>query len=84
MSVLSDLPIGRLARVLSVAGTDGVGVRLLEMGLIPGVEIRLLGTAPLGDPLEFELRGYRLSLRRSEAARVEVQVDAAQAEEATG
>ena len=84
MSLLSELSIGRTARVVSVAGADGVGVRLLEMGLIPGVEIRMLGAAPLGDPLEFELRGYRLSLRRSEAARVEVKTDAAQAEEATG
>ncbi len=84
MPLLSELLIGQRARVVNVAGADGVGVRLLEMGLIPGVEIRLLGAAPLGDPLEFELRGYRLSLRRSEAARVEVQMDAAQAEEATG
>lgn len=75
MSLLSDLPIGGRAKVIGVAGTDSVGVRLLEMGLIPGVEVRLLGTAPLGDPLEFELRGYRLSLRRSEAARVEVEGD---------
>jgi ferrous iron transport protein A len=74
MALLSELPIGGQARVLDVSGSDGVGVRLLEMGLIPGVEIRLLGTAPLGDPLEFELRGYRLSLRRSEAARVKVEV----------
>jgi ferrous iron transport protein A len=75
MSLLSDLPIGGRAKVVGVSGTDGVGVRLLEMGLIPGVEVRLLGTAPLGDPMEFELRGYRLSLRRSEASRVEVQAE---------
>lgn len=74
MALLSELPVGGQARVLDVSGSDGVGVRLLEMGLIPGVEVRLLGTAPLGDPLEFELRGYRLSLRRSEAARVKVDV----------
>jgi ferrous iron transport protein A len=74
MPLLSDLPMGGRARVVAVASTDGVGVRLLEMGLIPGVEVHLLGSAPLGDPLEFELRGYRLSLRRTEAARVEVEV----------
>jgi Fe2+ transport system protein FeoA len=43
------------------------------MGLTPGTRVRLLGTAPLGDPLELELRGYRLSVRKSEAARVELQ-----------
>jgi ferrous iron transport protein A len=78
MLLLSDLPIGGRAKVINVSSTDGVGVRLLEMGLIPGVEVQLLGAAPLGDPLEFELRGYRLSLRKAEAARVEVQPLAAQ------
>jgi ferrous iron transport protein A len=52
---------------------DEIGVRLLEMGLTPGVEVVVIGTAPLGDPLEIELRGYRLSLRKCEAARVDVE-----------
>jgi Fe2+ transport system protein FeoA len=47
---------------------------MLEMGLTPGTEIEILGTAPMGDPLEVLLRGYRLSLRRSEADLVEVDV----------
>jgi len=42
------------------------------MGLTPGAEIELIGTAPLGDPLEFQVRGYRLSLRKNQAARVKV------------
>ena len=46
--------------------------RLLEMGLLEGEEIEVLGFAPLGDPMEIRLRDYRLSLRRSEAARVTV------------
>ena len=56
----------------SITGTDDVSLRLLEMGLTPGAEVAVVGTAPLGDPIELELRGYRLSLRRSEAARVEL------------
>jgi ferrous iron transport protein A len=67
---LAEVAVGGRARVVRVEGTDDVGVRLLEMGLTPGVEVRLLGLAPLGDPLEFEVRGYRLSVRKSEAARV--------------
>jgi ferrous iron transport protein A len=67
---LSDLTIGQRAQIETVEGNDGVSVRLLEMGLVPGIEIALVGTAPLGDPLELEVRGYRLSVRRSEAARV--------------
>ena len=60
------------AASLRVVGADEVSRRLLEMGVTPGVEIRRLGAAPLGDPLEFELRGYRLSLRKSEAQHVEL------------
>jgi ferrous iron transport protein A len=67
---LCDLAIGQRAQIATVEGNDGVSVRLLEMGLVPGIEIALIGTAPLGDPLELEVRGYRLSVRRSEAARV--------------
>ena len=46
--------------------------RLLEMGLLEGEEIEVLGFAPLGDPMEILVRDYRLSLRRSEAARIQV------------
>lgn len=70
MNRLTQLAVGGRARVVRVEGIDEIGVRLLEMGLTPGVEVRLLGTAPLGDPMEFEVRGYRLSIRRSEAERV--------------
>lgn len=72
MISLADLRVGARGRVASLEGVDDVGQRLLEMGLTPGVEFVVLGTAPLGDPLEVEIRGYRLSLRKSEARRVEV------------
>lgn len=72
MSRLADLPVGARARVVQVAGGGEVSFRLLEMGLIPGIEVVLVGRAPLGDPLELELRGYRLSVRKAEAALVEV------------
>ncbi len=72
MSTLADLAIGKSASVRSVAGADAVSCRLLEMGLTPGAVLKVLGTAPWGDPIEIELRGYRLSLRKSEAALVEV------------
>jgi ferrous iron transport protein A len=72
VSVLANLSVGQRARVSVVTGTDEVSTRLLEMGLTPGVEVAVIGAAPLGDPLELEVRGYRLSVRRSEAARVEI------------
>ena len=69
---LAELAVGAGARVRNIAGTDEVANRLLEMGLTPGASLTVIGTAPLGDPLELEIRGYRLSIRRSEAARVEI------------
>jgi ferrous iron transport protein A len=72
MTTLARLPIGASGRVENVSGNDEIGLRLMEMGLVPGTETQVVGTAPLGDPLEIEVRGYRLSLRKCEAERVEV------------
>ncbi len=72
MRTLDSLKPGERARVIDVTGDDAVAVRLLEMGLVEGEEIENLGAAPLGDPVEFFIRGYRLSLRLSEARRVQV------------
>lgn len=72
MTFLDQVAIGSSAHVAEVRGGDDMSLRLLEMGLTPGVEVRLIGRAPLGDPLELEVRGYRLSIRRTEAARVAV------------
>jgi ferrous iron transport protein A len=73
VSTLAELPVGATAKVTRIEGVDELSCRLMEMGLTPGVELKVVGVAPLGDPLELELRGYRLSVRRSEAKRVEVQ-----------
>ena len=73
MKRLSDLRIGESGRVKAVAGADEVGCRLMEMGVTPGVALRVIGTAPFGDPIEIEVLNYRLSLRKSEAARVEIE-----------
>jgi len=70
MPSLDQLRLGDQARVEAVRGDDAVVQRLLEMGLFEGEEVEVIGFAPLGDPLEIRLRDYRLSLRRSEAARV--------------
>jgi ferrous iron transport protein A len=71
---LDQLQVGQRARVEAVQGTDAIVQRLLEMGLLEGEEIEVVGFAPLGDPVEIRLRDYRLSLRRTEAARVAVEV----------
>ena len=72
MNRLANLEVGQQARVVRVEGADEISLRLLEMGLTPGAMVTCLGRAPLGDPLEFEVRGYRLSVRKSEAERVEI------------
>ncbi len=70
---LADLNVvGQHAEILDVTGDDAVAVRLMEMGLTEGEEISVVGFAPLGDPVEYSIRGYRLSLRKSEAQRVSV------------
>lgn len=73
LTTLDRLKKGERGRILDIAGDDAVAVRLMEMGLIEGETIELIGFAPLGDPIEFAVRGYRLSLRASEAKRVSVE-----------
>ncbi len=72
MRSLATVNIGTTTQVVDVSGDDNTSLRLLEMGLTPGVEVTIVGAAPLGDPVELELRGYRLSIRRNEAARIVV------------
>lgn len=74
MVTLDTLKQGEQARVLDVEGDDTVSVRLMEMGLTEGEEIELVGFAPLGDPIEFQVRGYRISLRSSEARKVQIEL----------
>lgn len=73
MSTLDRLYPGQRGRILSLTGDAVLVQRLMEMGMLEGDEVEMIGAAPLGDPLEVRLGDSRLSLRRSEAARVEVQ-----------
>jgi Fe2+ transport system protein FeoA len=74
MPSLDQLRAGQRARIEAVTGDGSLEQRLLEMGLLEGEDIEVVAFAPLGDPMEIRLRDYRLSLRRSEAARVLVSV----------
>lgn len=73
MCPLSELEPQERGRVTAVLGSGGLRQRLLDMGVVPGVEIEVVRVAPLGDPVEYLVRGYRLSLRHSEAANVLVE-----------
>lgn len=69
---LDKLPKGKTARVTKVGGEGALRRRLLDMGLTPGTQVTLHKMAPMGDPLELELRGYSLTLRREDAFKIEL------------
>ena len=70
---LSELAIGAKAIVRGFPKADSASLRLREMGLLPGTSLTLVRAAPLGDPIEIKVRGYNLTLRKSEAAHVVVE-----------
>jgi ferrous iron transport protein A len=65
---LAQICLGQSVIIDAIEGDDAIGQRLLEMGLLEGEEVYVLAQAPLGDPMEIQVRDSRLSLRRSEAA----------------
>lgn len=69
---LDKTPQGSAARVISVEGSDTVALRLMEMGMVPGAPVRVVKSAPLGDPIQICVRDYHLALRRSEARTINV------------
>jgi ferrous iron transport protein A len=71
---LTDIPAGEGARVTRVNGTNRVSKRLMEMGVVPGVALKVVKAAPFGDPIEVRLRGYSLAMRKNEADAIEVSI----------
>lgn len=72
MKTLKDVPVGETCRVIKLHGEGAMKRRLMDMGLTRGTDIYVRKLAPLGDPMELTLRGYELSLRKEDAAQVEV------------
>lgn len=69
---LRDIQPGETVSVVSFLGTGAVRRRLMDMGITKGTKIYVRKMAPLGDPIEITVRGYELSLRKEEAAHIEV------------
>ena len=69
---VNDLKPGECGRILAIGGTGALRQRLLDMGFTPNTSLLVRKIAPLGDPVELFLRGYALTLRRSEAAQITV------------
>ncbi len=74
IKLLSDFTVGESGTIVSVNGEGKVRRRLFDMGVTPRAEVTMRKKAPLGDPIEVTLRGYELTLRKVEAACVEVEV----------
>ena len=74
MKTIKDLEIGQSGRILSVGGEGALRQHILDMGLIPGVDITIIKYAPMGDPVELRVHGYELTLRLEDAAKIEVAV----------
>lgn len=70
---LKDLKPGQQGYVLSLGEKGPIRRRLMDMGVTPGTFIKVVKVAPLGDPVEVNIRGYELSLRKDEASQIEVQ-----------
>ena len=73
MKTLRELPIKKSSRIVRIHGEGALKRRLMDMGLTRGTVVTLKKVAPLGDPIEVTVRGYELSLRKDDAALIEIE-----------
>ena len=70
---LRDVPVGERARVKKLSGEGAIKRHIMDMGITKGVEVFVRKVAPLGDPVEVNVRGYELSIRKADAEMIEIQ-----------
>lgn len=73
MKTLKQIAIGQTVRVVKLHGEGAVKRRIMDMGITKGVEVHVRKVAPLGDPIEVNVRGYELSIRKADADMIEVE-----------
>lgn len=73
MKTLKETKVGDTVRVVKLHGEGAVKRRIMDMGLTRGVDVRIRKVAPLGDPIEITVRGYELSIRKTDAEMIEVE-----------
>lgn len=73
MKTLKESKVGETARVVKLHGGGAVKRRIMDMGLTKGTEVQIRKVAPLGDPIEVTVRGYELSIRKTDAEMIEVE-----------
>ena len=69
---LAQLPIGKESEIATVGGEGSLRCRFLDMGLIPKTKVKVLKVAPMGDPIQIHLRGYDITIRKEDAAKIEL------------
>ncbi len=72
---IDDLKIGQSGIIAQVGGEGALRLRFLDMGLIPGTRVTLRKVAPMGDPIQIQVRGYELTIRREDAAKITLRED---------
>ena len=70
---LKELAVGQTGRIRKVGTSGALKQRFMDMGITKGVEVTVIKIAPLGDPIEIEIRGYNLSIRKDDAASIEIE-----------
>ena len=73
MKTLKEAKIGETLRVVKITGEGAVKRRIMDMGITKGVDVYIRKVAPLGDPVEVTVRGYGLSIRKADAAMIQVE-----------
>ena len=73
MKTLKQVPVGGTVKVVKLHGEGAVKRRIMDMGITKGVEVYVRKVAPLGDPIEVNVRGYELSIRKADADMIEVE-----------
>ena len=73
MKTLREVPIGSTVKVVKIHGEGAVRRRIMDMGLTKGVDVTVRKVAPLGDPIQLNVRGYELSIRKADAEMVVVE-----------
>ena len=73
MKTLRDVPVGAVSKVVKIHGEGALKRRIMDMGITKGVQIKVRKVAPLGDPIELNVRGYELSVRKADAEMIEVE-----------
>lgn len=73
MKTLNEVPVGKNATILKLHGEGAIKRRIMDMGITKGTQVLIRKVAPLGDPIEVNLRGYELTIRKADAAMIEVE-----------